>query len=147
MRLTPVILSLSFLALSAVKADTLPRPIADDTASFSANLLEKFEAEHKAAFPDLADLMETPDRWRYYDRDAGTLIAVSVSQELVFTERTAAEKAMAEVAGRLIRQGGYDTDVTVVFVEPFDAPQPAPPRLPLMPQQIPNYRTAPCQCR
>lgn len=124
----------------------LPTVISRDAAAFSEDLFQKFQTEKDSDFNNLSKLFESPQQWRYYSRDGGTLIAISVSQDLVLTERSAGEQAVAEVASRLIRQGGGETDVTVVFVEPSDlatlAPRPVqlPPRFILAP-------LLPCGCR
>ena len=124
----------------------LPTAISRDAAAFSEDLFQKFQTEKDSDFNNLSKLFESPQQWRYYSRDGGTLIAISVSQDLVLTERSAGEQAVAEVASRLIRQGGGETAVTVVFVEPSDlatlAPRPVqlPPRFILAP-------LLPCGCR
>jgi len=124
----------------------LPTAITRDAAAFSEDLFQKFRTEKDSEFNNLSKLFQNPQQWRYYSRDGGTLIAISVSQDLVRTERSAGEQAMAEVASRLIRQGGGETDVTVVFVEPSDLATLAPRPVALAPRFIPT-QLLPCGCR
>ena len=134
---------------AAIGAAPLPSPITTSPTAFSENLLEKF-ADRSNPSAALAEVFEPPANWRYYRRDGGTLVAISVSEELLFTERVAGEKAMADIAQRLIRQGGDNGLITAVFVEPFSLPPtPAPPPIsrqlvtPIM--QPVHFR--PCGCR
>jgi hypothetical protein len=124
----------------------LPTAITRDTAAFSEDLFEKFRTEKDSDFGSIWKLFQSPQQWRYYSRDGGTLIAISVSQDLVRTERSAGEQAVAEVASRLIRQGGGETDVTVVFVEPSDLATLAPRPVQHLPRLIPAP-VMPCGCR
>jgi hypothetical protein len=124
----------------------LPTEISRDAAAFSEDLFQKFQTEKDSDFNNLSKLFESPQQWRYYSRDGGTLIAISVSQDLVLTERSAGEQAVAEVASRLIRQGGGETAVTVVFVEPSDLATLAPRPVQLPPLFIPAP-LLPCGCR
>ena len=124
----------------------LPSAISRDTAAFSEDLFQKFRSEKDIDFNGLSKLFQNPQQWRYYARDGGTLIAISVSQDLVLTERSAGEQAVAEVASRLIQQGGGETDVTVVFVEPSDLATLAPRPVQLLPRLIPAP-VMPCGCR
>lgn len=136
----------AFHALFPALAADLPTAITNDTAAFSHDMFKIFKSETEGEFNDITELFEAPQHWRYYSRDGGTLVAISVSQDLVATEQSAAKKSLADIAGRLIRQGGGETEVTVVFIEPFDQEVTAPPpvRRPLQFVPIP---TPPCGCR
>ena len=141
------------LALPQSIAADLPVSVTDDPAAFSASVHEKFLAENEEAFGDIADSIEPASNWRYYVRDGGMLMAVSVHKNVELGRLYACQSAIAGVAERLIQQGDESpTTVRVVLIEPaIQDLLTAPPRA-FQPLYIPANATrtmlsSPCYCQ
>lgn len=93
---------------------------------------------------DLRSVMTPPAEWRWYSRDHGILLAISVREQLGIATKAEGEKALADIVRRLINQNGWgNPPVQVVLREPeivFLKPRPC--------TMIPvNAAAIPCDCR
>jgi hypothetical protein len=60
-----------------------------------------------------------PSEWRWYSRDHGILLAISVRERLGIAEHVEGAKALADIVRRLINQNGWgNPSVQVVLIEP-----------------------------
>jgi len=74
---------------------------------------------------DVRAAMPDPSEWRWYSRDHGILLAVSVRERLGIAAKVDGTKALADIVRRLINQNGWgNPDVQVVLIEP-EKPCPA----------------------
>ena len=152
MRGLPLLIAATF-ALPQSFATELPVSVTDDPAAFSASVHEKFLAENEEASGDIADAIEPSSNWRYYVRDGGMLMAVSVHKNVELGRLYACQSAIAGVTERLIQQGDDSpTTVRVVLIEPAIQDLLTAPRRTVQPLQIPANATStmlvsPCYCQ
>jgi len=84
--------------------------------------VDEDEKREFKAFDDVRDVMTRASEWRWYARDGGILLAISVRQRLGLAAKVESEQALADVVRRLIYQRGLGNPrVQVVFIEPEPA--------------------------
>jgi hypothetical protein len=60
-----------------------------------------------------------PSEWRWYSRDHGILLAISVRERLGISAKVEGAKTLADIVRRLINQNGWgNPNVQVVLIEP-----------------------------
>jgi hypothetical protein len=118
--------------LSAAPA-SIPQDVAAtilaDSADLGERIRDQLSGQTGTNNPGIRGIradLEDPSQWRYYSRDRGILIAISVKRNLYYADKQAGELAIAEIVERLIQQKN-DVSVAggirVIFIEP-DAVQP-----------------------
>ena len=68
---------------------------------------------------DVRAMAADPSEWRWYSRDHGILLAISVRERLGIAAKVDGAKALADIVRRLINQNGWgNPHVQVVLIEP-----------------------------
>lgn len=142
-------------SLSAAPA-SIPQDVASAILVDSADLGERIREQingptgtKNSVIRGVRGDLDDPSQWRFYSRDRGILIAITVKRNLYYAEKQAGELAIAEIIERLIQQKN-DVSVAggirVIFIEP-DAIQPVvrSPRT-ICPCMTPAAPPPPCPC-
>lgn len=118
------------MAGMAREQKSIPKPVAEAIIAKAESLGERIQRQVNSSrdvdskLTELSGVIEHSSQWRYYHRDRGILIAISVNKRLNYLDRLAAEDEIAGLAERLVLQSDDQSvagGIRVVFIEPESA--------------------------